>query len=115
MQRIFLVTMLLSGYFIHAQNFVKLDSLMKVLLNHKKFMGQVAIIRDNEELFAKSYGCYDSDMPIKNTTPMRIGSVSKTFTAAMIFQQIETGNLNPEDLLADFYPVIPNAESITID
>ncbi|MBN2031572.1 beta-lactamase family protein [bacterium] len=53
-------------------------------------------------------------VPISHETKFRIGSISKMFTAAIIFQLIEEGHLTLDTKLSDFYSQIPNAESITI-
>src|SRR5690606_10689170 len=45
----------------------------------------------------------------------RIGSVSKMFTATIIFQLIEEKELHLNDNLADFMPNLPNANHITIE
>jgi CubicO group peptidase (beta-lactamase class C family) len=44
----------------------------------------------------------------------RIGSITKMFTAAMIYQLFEEGKLKPTDTLDKFFPQIPNAKKITI-
>jgi len=47
-------------------------------------------------------------------TKYRIGSISKVFTAVMIFQLIEEGKLQLTTPLSKYYPTIPNAAKITI-
>jgi D-alanyl-D-alanine carboxypeptidase len=45
---------------------------------------------------------------------LRVGSVTKTFTAVVILKLVEEGALNLEDPLSKWYPDFPNAGSITI-
>lgn len=45
----------------------------------------------------------------------RIGSVTKTFTAAIVLSLVEDGRLNLDDTLDTWYPDVPNAERITIE
>jgi CubicO group peptidase (beta-lactamase class C family) len=47
-------------------------------------------------------------------TKYRIGSITKTFTAVMIFQLVEEEKLRLTDTLDRFFPQIPNAARITI-
>lgn len=42
-------------------------------------------------------------------------SITKAFTAALIFQLIDEGTLTLETPLATWYPELPNAELVTID
>jgi CubicO group peptidase (beta-lactamase class C family) len=53
-------------------------------------------------------------VPTTLSTKYRIGSVSKVFTAVMIFQLIEEKKISLQQKLSDFYPAIPNASLITI-
>jgi len=46
--------------------------------------------------------------------PMEAGSITKTFTAALILQLWEEGALSLDDAIDAWLPQIPNAESITI-
>jgi D-alanyl-D-alanine carboxypeptidase len=45
---------------------------------------------------------------------LRVGSVTKTFTAVIILKLVEEGNLSLDDTLSRWYPDFPNAERITI-
>lgn len=44
----------------------------------------------------------------------RVGSITKMFTAVLIYQEIEKGRLKLEDKLSDYFPEIPRAGDITI-
>lgn len=45
---------------------------------------------------------------------IRVGSVTKTFTAVVIMQLVEEGRLSLDDPLAKWFPGFPNAQAITI-
>ena len=48
-------------------------------------------------------------------TKYRIGSISKMFTAVMIFQLIDEGKLRLNQKLRDYFPQLPNADKISIE
>ncbi len=99
-------------------NTSKLDSLFNSLDKKNKAMLSVRISRNGKELYSRSigYATINGSKKIKasSDTKYRIGSVSKMFTAAMIFQLIEENKLSLTTPLSDFFPQVPNAKSITI-
>ena len=96
----------------------KLDSLFDVLQTRHLATGSVAISINGKPVYQKAIGFITLDSNKKATpdinTKYRIGSVSKMFTAVMIFQLIEEGKLTLHETLATFYPQLPNAGKITI-
>lgn len=94
----------------------KLDAYFEVLQKHNKFMGSVAISKNNEIIYTKSVGYADveSKVPANKNSKYRIGSISKTFTAVLVFQAIENGLLNLDESLDQYYPAIENAQKITL-
>jgi len=96
----------------------RLDSLMTSLESHNKAMGSLAISVNGEIIYSRAIG-YRSVNGNEKITPdshtkYKIGSISKMFTATMIFQLIEEGKLKLNDKLAIWYPGLPNAQKITI-
>lgn len=94
----------------------KLDRYLTALADENKIMGSVAIDSAGDEVYYRSLGfrAPDKSQADKNTQ-YRIGSVSKTFTATMIMQLIEEGELSLSAVLAEYYPEIPQADDITIE
>jgi CubicO group peptidase (beta-lactamase class C family) len=99
-------------------NKAKLDSLFDILSANNKAMGSIALSQNGKLVYQKAIGY--SSIGTSGTiqadihTRYRIGSITKTFTATLIFQLIEEGKLSLTTPLKDFYPQILNAESITI-
>lgn len=95
----------------------KLDQFFSLIEKNNKGMGSISIFKEGKEVYTKSIGFADVEHGLKadNETVYRIGSISKTFTATMIMQLVERGQLKLEDKLSKFYPNVPNAEKITID
>lgn len=88
----------------------------RLLTEEDRFMGSVHIQQDSIVHYQNAFGFSDRDTKSPNTitTVYRLGSISKVFTATMIYQLIENGTLTEATTLAEFFPRIPNADRITI-
>ncbi|HEY4328077.1 MAG TPA: serine hydrolase domain-containing protein [Mucilaginibacter sp.] len=115
-----LLSVLVLLYSCKAQNFNKarLDSFFVALNSHDQNMGSIAISDNGKIVYQKAIGYSQVNDAIKTPanikTKYRIGSISKMFTAVMIFQLIEEGKLTLNTALAKYYPQLPNAGKITI-
>jgi CubicO group peptidase (beta-lactamase class C family) len=96
----------------------KLDQLFDRLLEKNKGMGSITIAKDGKILYTRSFGygqiTETMKKPLTEETKYRIASITKTYTAVMIFQLVEEGKLKLSDHLDKFFPQIPNASKITI-
>ena len=93
----------------------KLDTYFSTLEANNKFMGSVAVFKDNEIVFNRQYGFSEiatQTRPDKNTK-YRIGSVSKTLTAVLVFKAIEQSKISLSETIDSFFPSIKNADKIT--
>ncbi len=88
---------------------VKLDSLFNVLSAQKLAIGSIAIAQNGKLIYQRSFG--KDQTP---TTTYRIGSITKVFTAIMIYELIDEKKISLEDTLSKFFPGLPNAGKITI-
>lgn len=97
-------------------NYAKLDSLFTLLESNNKFMGSVAISESGKILYSKSTGITDlyTRKRATNATKYRIGSISKMFTAAIIFKAAEEKKLSLDQTIDAYFPTVPNAKKITI-
>ena len=104
----------------HAQtlNKGKLDSFFVALNTHDQSMGSIAIAVNGVMVYQKAIGYSQINEKAKTPstikTEYRVGSISKMFTAVMIFQLIDEGKLNFDTPLASYFPQLPNAGKITI-
>lgn len=98
-------------------NTAKLDSLFTLIENDQQGMGSLSIWKDGKQVYSKGFGYANmqNQMPNSQSTKYRIGSITKTFTAAIIMQLIEEGKILLDTRLSRFYPQIPNADKITIE
>lgn len=99
-------------------NKAKLDSLFTALADHNKAMGSIALSQNGVVVYSRSIGYENmagaTKTPATPATRYRVGSISKMFTAVMIFQLIEEGKLTLAAPLSTYFPQLPNAKSITI-
>jgi CubicO group peptidase (beta-lactamase class C family) len=101
---------------IAQERFQRIDSLLTYLNENNKFMGSLSLREGNNVVFSKAYGYADVDKKIKadDKTKYKIGSITKTFTAAIIMQLIEEKKLRLESKLTKFFPKVQNADKISI-
>ena len=108
-----------SNSYSQTLNTIKLDSLFEMLQNRELANGSVAISINGKTLYQRAIGFAMLDNNKKKSpdinTKYRIGSSSKMFTAAMIFQLIEEKKLSLDTKLAKYFPQLPNADKITIE
>lgn len=102
----------LSAQHLHLQT---LDSFVAHIEQHNRGIGNLTVSKAGKEIYHRNFG--QSQLPaISSKEDMRyhIGSVTKTYTAVMIFQLIEKGQLSLDTRLATYYPDMPGASDITI-
>ncbi len=119
MKPVFLFFLLLSSFcFSQNEKTKQLDTLFDLLFSKHKMMGSIVVTESGKTIYNNSIGYQyfsgsDSKMSNENSK-YRIGSITKIFTAVMIFQLIDENKLNLEDKLSKYYPEIPNAANISI-
>ena len=119
--KIILIT-LLTGFFgtVFSQsvNKPKLDSLLDIFAEKNVAMGSLTISRNGVVVYSRAIGyshiSSNEKLSATNQTKYRIGSITKMFTATMIFQLIEDGKLSLTTTVDKYFPQLPNANKITI-
>ncbi|AZA77171.1 class A beta-lactamase-related serine hydrolase [Chryseobacterium sp. G0186] len=86
-----------------------IDSLMNYFQENNAFSGSVLLQKDRETIYRGEFNKFPN-----GTDTYRIGSITKIFTAVVVFQLIEEGKLRLDTKLSTFYPTIQNADEITI-
>lgn len=119
MKKTLIFTALFCSFFSIAQNKIltNLDRLFNKLETENKAMGAVSIFKNEKETYQKVIGFidYKSKKRANESTKFRVGSISKTFTATIILQQVDEGKLTLSTLLEKYFPEIPNADKITVE
>ncbi len=91
---------------------------MDVLAEKNGAMGSLTISKNGVVVYSRaigySYISGNEKLPATNQTKYRIGSISKMFTATMVFQLIEDGKLSLTTTIDKYFPQLPNANKITI-
>ena len=102
--------------FAQEQKFLALDSLFQILDENNRFMGSLSISENGKIIYSKTIGKADlaSGKSSDNLTKYRIGSISKMFTACLIFQAIEENKLSLTQNINRFFPKITSAKEISI-
>jgi len=106
-----------NNVFAQTLNIQKLDSLFDVLSAKDRAMGSVAITKNNKLLYSRAIGFANNEKGLIKSTPgtrYHIGSITKMFTACMIFQLIEERRLTMDTKLSTYFAQVPNAGKITI-
>jgi CubicO group peptidase (beta-lactamase class C family) len=95
----------------------KLDRYLETLESHNKFMGSVAISKNNAIIYSKTVGFQNMEDKTKadNNTIYSIGSISKTFTAALVLKAVEQKKVSLNTTIDKFFPSVTNAKKITVE
>jgi D-alanyl-D-alanine carboxypeptidase len=111
-----LFALAITSAFSQTFNAKRLDSLFLLLEKNNKYMGSIAISENGKTIYTKSIGFDDLDASKKSSinTKYRIGSISKTFTASLIFKAVEENKINLNQTIDTYFPNIKNAKTITI-
>jgi D-alanyl-D-alanine carboxypeptidase len=96
----------------------KLDQFFDRLIEKNKAMGTLTIAKDGKIVYTRSIGYSqingNEKKPLTAASRYRIASISKMYTAVMIFQLVEERKLKLTETLDKFFPQIANAQKITI-
>ena len=115
MRFLFLSFLLLTATLHAAQlDVAKLDRAFDVLEANQRVRGSVTITKDGAVVYSRALGLRDDKGKVDSATAIRIGSITKVFTATLIYQLIDEKKLTLQTPLSRFFPTIPNAREITI-
>ena len=91
----------------------KIESYLKY---EKTFSGQLLLSIKGEKVISKGLGManYELDVPNTNNTKIRICSITKQFTAALVLQLVEKGLLSLDDTLDKYIEGYPKGDKVTI-
>jgi CubicO group peptidase (beta-lactamase class C family) len=94
----------------------KVDEYMKACVKEGNFSGTVLMARKGKILISKGYGMANYELNVRNlpSTKLRLGSITKQFTAMAVMQLQERKRLSVHDPLSKYIPDYPQGDKITI-
>ena len=94
----------------------KLEAALESTMANSKAPGAITGIWTPEGTWvvARGEANVEAGVPMKTTDLMRIGSITKTFTATLVLQLVDDGKLSLDDKLDKYVPDFPNSDRITI-
>ena len=121
MNRTYYITLILTLFTITSfgqeLDTTRLNLYFDSLGKHNKFMGSVSLLIGNDIVYTRQTGYSDveSQKRPNDSTKYRIGSISKTFTATLIFQAIDDRKLTLDKSIKKWFPKIENGKNITVE
>ena len=118
MKRVFFIC--LQFYFVTAsictygqRKFVAVDNELMKLNKERLFNGSVLVAKNGKISYQKNVGFADIEhkVSIKTDTRFELASISKTFTAILILQLIESGKIKLDAKVSDYIPEFTRNDS----
>lgn len=116
---IFGLVLILTAHPGLAANQISIDSVIQDFMRQSHVSGgAVAIIKDGTVIHAAGYGLDSLGNPVTPATPLRIASMSKSFTAVAIMQLVDEGKIELDLPLSTYLPEIttssPSGQPLTV-
>lgn len=117
------LALLVAGGIAHTQQDVRLglparlDNVVQAYVQTSGFMGSMLVAHGNRILLDKGYGSANLEWNIPNAPDVRfrLGSLTKQFTAALIMQLQDKGQLQIDEPVSKYLPNVPESwRAITV-
>jgi CubicO group peptidase (beta-lactamase class C family) len=109
----FLIPLVFPPSPVNADTIIEKEAVDEFVTNYMERNGlpgvSIVIVTDGEVIYEKGYGHDSEGNPLTEKSLMRIGSVSKSFTAFSVLQLVDEGKINLDD------PVIKYLPELTMD
>ena len=94
----------------------RIDNLMQEAFDKGDFVGSVLVANNGTIIYQKNFGMADAEnkIPVSDSTKFLIASVSKPFTAILILQLVEEGEIYLHDPLSKFFNVPSDSRASTV-
>lgn len=109
--QVYFLTISICSY--GQSKFIAVDSELIKLNKERLFNGSVLVAKNGKIIYQKNVGFADIEhqVPIKTDTKFELASISKTFTAILILQLIESGKIKIDAKVSDYVPEFTRADS----
>lgn len=100
-----------------GQSWTEVNNYIQHLENQNLFSGTISVYKNGESIFNNNFGYsnFNSREKINESTKFAIGSITKNFTRAAIFQLEKDHLISFEDKISLFFPQLKNSETISIN
>ncbi|MGV9333902.1 serine hydrolase domain-containing protein [Nocardia sp. NPDC003726] len=95
----------------------QIDRVVRPQMDARLAPGVLVAVRDPKRgAFVRAYGTADlaTGRPMDVADHVRIGSITKTFTATAVLRAADEGKLSVDDVLERYVPGVPNGDTITL-
>ncbi len=100
-----------------AETAGQIDHIVRPQMDARLAPGALVAVNDPERgTFVRAYGTADlaTARPMNAADHVRIGSITKTFTATAVLRAADEGKLSLDDVLARYVPGVPYGDTITL-
>lgn len=100
---------------VKADTIIKKEAVDEFVTNYIKRNGlpgaSIVVVKDGKLVYEKGYGHDSEGKPLTEKSLMRIGSVSKSFTAFSVLQLVDEGKINLDDPVVKYLPELTMDDS----
>lgn len=105
---IFLIPLIFNPSSVKADTNTDREAIDKFVTNYLDRNGlpgaSIVVVKDGKVIYEKGYGHDSEGKPLTEKSLMRIGSVSKSFTAFAVLQLVDEGKINLDDPIVKYLP-----------
>lgn len=115
--KIYFIVFFFFSVFSKCQDIENITKKLQFLVEREFFNGSIALIKNGKIIYNRSLGYSNpiERIPFNDEHCFKIGSISKTYTAALILKLIEKKKLSLHTTIDLFFPEVANARRITIE
>ncbi|MQS11008.1 beta-lactamase family protein [Streptomyces kaniharaensis] len=94
----------------------RLDAAIRQVMSQASVPGVIVGLTTPNDSYVRAFGVADkpAGTPMSPDLYMRIGSVTKTFTATAILRLVDQGKVGLDDPVSKYIPNVPNGDQITL-
>ena len=104
----FLIPLIVHPKSVNAETIIEREAIDEFVTNYMETNGlpgvSIVIVKDGKLVYEKGYGHDSEGNYLTETSLMRIGSASKSFTAFSVLQLVDEGKINLDDPVVKYLP-----------
>ncbi|MCT8975269.1 beta-lactamase family protein [Clostridium sp. CX1] len=119
---VFLMPLIFYPLSVNADAIIEKEAIDEFVTNYLKRNGlpgaSIVIVKDGKVIYGKGYGHDSEGKALTENSLMRIGSVSKSFTAFSVLQLVDEGKVNLDNPVVKYLPELtmddPRLQKVTV-